>query len=179
MKILSKELEIFDNKLIVLYILENAKVPLSITQILKYCEDFEDITYFDICTYLENLKVSNYISEAFNENTAMYAPTKLGSTTLHELLELVPGVDIYNLKKMISKNDVEIKTDYSIDTNIIPIKSDEYKVSCYIKDGNDEMVNITIYAGTKEQAKNISNNWNRNAEDIYVKLLDMMTKEND
>lgn len=177
MKIMSKDLKIFDNKLIVLYILENAKIPLSITQIVKYCEDFEDITYFDICTYLDSLKSSNYIQETYNEGNILYSPTELGNSTLNELLELVPGVNLYNLKKLINKNAIEIKTDYSIDTTIIPIKSDEYKVSCYIKDGNDEMINITMYAGTKEQAKNISKNWNENAEEIYTKLLELMTKE--
>ena len=174
---MSKDLKIFDNKLIVLYILENAHVPLNITQILKFCEDFDDITYFDICTYLDNLKNSNYIEEILNDGNTFYLPTELGSNTLRELLELVPGVNLYNLKKLMDKNKAEIKTDYSIDTNIIPIKSDEYKIFCYIKDGNDEMINITLYAGTKEQAKNISKNWNENAEEIYSKLLKLMTKE--
>ena len=72
---------------------------------------------------------------------------------------------------------VEVKTEYSIDTTIIPIKEEEYKVSCYIKDGNDELINITMYAGDKEQAKNISKNWSKNSEEIYSKLLEMMTKD--
>lgn len=152
-------------------------MPLTITQIVKFCEDFDDITYFDICTYLDSLKSSEYIYETLNEGNILYAPTDLGSTTLKELLELVPGVNLYNLKKLINKNAVEIKTDYSIDTTIIPLKADEYKVSCYIKDGNDEMINITMYAGTKEQAKNISQNWSENAEEIYTKLLELMTKD--
>ncbi|CCZ56449.1 putative uncharacterized protein [Clostridium sp. CAG:1219] len=101
--------------------------------------------------------------------------TDLGISTLTELLELIPGVDLYNLKKMINKNTVKIKTDYSIGTNIIPIKSDEYKISCYIKDGTDELINITMYAGTKDQAKNISKNWSENSEKIYTKLLSLMT----
>ncbi len=175
---MAKDLEFFDNKLIVLYILGNSNKPLTLNQILKFCEDFEDITYFDICSYLDNLKASNYIDEKVEDSTVSYFITNLGSSTLQELLELVPGVDLYNLKKMLTKNVVEVKTDYSINTNIIPIKSDEYKVSCYIKDGNDELVNITMYAGTKEQAKNISKNWCNNAYYIYSKLLELMTKDN-
>lgn len=175
---MSKDLEVFDNKIIVLYILENSNKPLTIDQIVKFCDEFDDITYFDICLYIDNLKSSGYIEESIEENTSLYSITKEGSDTLNELIELIPGVDLFNLKKVINKNIVEVKTEYSIDTNIIPIKSDEYKVSCYIKDGNDELVNISIYAGNKAQAKNISKNWSTNAEEIYTKLLDMMTKEN-
>ncbi|MEG2348067.1 MAG: DUF4364 family protein [Clostridia bacterium] len=174
---MAKELKIFDNKIIVLYILDNASKPLTLTQIVKFCEEFEDITYFDICEYLEELKASNYILEKLEDGTILYDLTDFGSSTLKELLELIPGVNLYNLKKMVNKNIIEIKTDYSIDTVIIPIKLEEYKVSCYIKDGNDELINITLYAGNKDQAKNISKNWTSNAEAIYAKLLEMMTNE--
>lgn len=173
-----KNPELFDNKIIVLYILNNVSKPLTMEQIVKYCEDFDDITYFDICEYVEKLKSSGYVISYLEDNTVLYKLTPSGINTLSELLELIPGVNLYNLKKMINKNMIEINTDYSINTQVIPIKSDEYKISCYIKDGNDELVNISIYAGTKEQAKNISKNWQENAENIYSKLLDLMTKEN-
>ena len=160
-----------------MYILESASKPLSIENIVKLCEEFEDITYFDICSYIDSLRNSNYIEETIEDSSALYQLTELGNSTLKELLELIPGVNLYKLKKMIKKNITEVKTYYSIDTVIIPIKEEEYKVSCYIKDGNDELVNISIYAGTKEQAKNISKNWNNNAEEIYTKLLELMTKD--
>ncbi len=176
---MSKDIEIFDNRLIILYILQNAKRPLTINQIVTFCEEFDDITYIDICSYIDSLKKSNYIYEIYEDENVLYSPTETGINTLNELLELIPGVDLYNIKKIINKNDVEVKTEYSINTNIIPIKSDEYKVSCYIKDGNDEMINITMYAGTKEQAKNISVHWSENAEEIYTKLLKLMTSDKD
>ncbi|MDO4282822.1 MAG: DUF4364 family protein [Clostridia bacterium] len=174
---MAKDLELFDNKIIVLYILDTNSKALSIDQIAKFCEDFDDITYFDICAYVEDLKASNYIKEVLQDSNLLYEITENGILTLRELLELIPGVNLYNIKKIINKNIVKVKTDYSIDTVTIPIKSEEFKVSCYIKDGNDELVNITIYAGNKNQAKNISKNWNENAEKIYSTLLEMMTKD--
>ncbi len=176
---MAKDLELFDNKIIVLYILDTNSKALSIDQIAKFCEDFDDITYFDICAYIEDLKSSNFIKETLQDGNLLYEITENGTLTLRELLELIPGVNLYNIKKIINKNMVKIKTDYSIDTVIIPIKSEEFKVSCYIKDGNDELVNITMYAGNKNQAKNISRNWSQNAETIYSKLLELMTKDDD
>ena len=74
------------------------------------------------------------------------------------------------------KNSFEdYKQNYEIDTMILPIKEDEYKVSCYIKDDNDELINLTIYAGDKETAKNISNNWKENADELYGKIIELMT----
>lgn len=170
--------KIFDNKIIVLYVLDQASKPLTIEQIVTFFGDFDDITYFDICDYIQRLIAKDYINKFTESNLILYKITEKGLATLHELLELVPGVNIHNIKKIIKKNQKQIRTDYSIDTKIIPIKAEEYKVSCYIRDGNDELVNISIYAGTIEQAKNISKNWQENAQQIYSKLLEMMTKEN-
>ncbi len=174
---MTNESKIFDSKIIVLYILDIAGKPLSIDQIVKFCEEFDDITYFDICSYIDSLKTSNYIDENLEENTMIYSLNDLGRATLKELLELIPGVNLHNIKKMINKNITKVKTDFSIDTTILPIKDDEYKVACYIKDGNDELINITLYAGSKEQAKNIAKNWDEKAEEIYNQLLKAMTKE--
>lgn len=173
---MSNEIKIFDNKIIVLYILSNSSKPLGITQIVKLCEEFEDITYIDICTYIDNLKQNNYIQEIIEQGTCTYELTPLGENVLKELLELIPGLNLHNLKKIIDKNMTDVKKDYSVDTIIIPIKAEEFKVSCYIKDGIDELINITMYAGTKEQAKNISKNWSMNSEKIYTKILEYMTQ---
>lgn len=175
---MARDLELFDNKIIILYILEKNSKALTLEQISKFCEDFDDITYFDICSYIQELEYNNYISESHSENgNTLYSITSTGISTLQELLELIPGVNLHNIKKIINKNIVKIKTDYSIDNVVIPVKDDEFKVSCYIKEGNDELVNITMYAANKDQARNITKNWNSSAEEIYEKLLEMMTKE--
>lgn len=175
---MAKDLELFDNKIIILYILEKNSKALTIEQIAKFCEDFDDITYFDICSYIQELEGNGYIDETYSEsNGILYGITNSGLSTLHELLELIPGVNLHNIKKIINKNIVKIKTDYSIGNVVLPVKNDEFKVSCYIKDGSDELVNITMYAANKDQARNITKNWNNDAEEIYDKLLQMMTKE--
>ena len=173
------ELEIFDNKIIILYILEKNSKPLTVEQIAKFCEDFDDITYFDICTYIQELKSNGYIEEIYTQsNGSSYVITASGLSTLQELLELIPGVNLHNIKKIISKNIVKAKTDFSIDNVVVPV-NDAFKVTCTIKEDKDEIVSITMYAANKDHARNITRNWNNNAEEIYDKLLEMMTKPTD
>lgn len=175
---MENETTVFDSKIIVLYILNNASKPLTINQIIKLCEEFDDITYFDVFTYIEQLKENNYIDELLENGNMTYFATELGKNTLKELLELIPGVNIHNIKKSFNKNMIALKTDFSVDTSILPLNNDKFKVSCYIKEGNDELINISVYATSKEQAKNISKVWNEKFEDIYKNLLEMLTKEN-
>lgn len=174
---MQNNIEIFDKRILVLYILDISKKSLTIDQIVSFCSDFEDITYFDICDYIQNLKYNGYIEEFLQDNLTLYKLTKSGIIILQELLELIPGLDLYKLKNKLSKNIINVNTEYSIDSTVIPIKADEYKISCYIKDGNDELVNITIYAGNKDNVRKISKNWQENSEYIYEQLLKMMTKD--
>ncbi|MBR5227377.1 MAG: DUF4364 family protein [Clostridia bacterium] len=173
---MNSENYIFDKKLIILFILKETKSALNIDQIAKFCLEFEDITYFDICLYLDELKHNGYIVESYEDNKSYYTVTESGLEILNELLELVPGINLLNMKNLLRVQIEDYKVDYEIDTNIIPIKSDEYKVGCYIKDGSDELINITIYAGDKENAKKISSHWKENANEIYGKIIELMTE---
>ena len=105
---MANDLELFNNKIIILYIIDKNSKALTIEQIAKFCEDFDDITYIDICEYVEELKKSNYIKDVLQDGNLLYEITELGNSTLQELLELIPGVNLYNIKKIINKNMVKV-----------------------------------------------------------------------
>ena len=169
------EMDIFDKRLIVLFVLKESKTGLTTEQISKLCSEFDDITYIDICMYIDSLKNSGYIQEAYENGKCIYTLTDSGLDILNELIELVPGISLLNMKNILKEKMEDYKQDYEVDTIILPIKADEYKVSCFIQDGNDELINLTIYAGDKENAKKISNNWKQNADELYGKIIELMT----
>ncbi len=173
---MSDNFEFFDKKFIILLVLNESSSFLSIDQIAKMCSDFDDITYFDICEYTDSLIKSGHIYENTENGIKYFNLTNDGYSTLEELIELIPGINMHNIKKILSKQMNEMKKNYEISSQIIPIKHGEYKIACYIRDGNDELLNITLYAGDMENAKNISKNWENDANNIYVKIIEMMTK---
>jgi len=171
-----QDMDIFDKRLIVLFVLKESKVNLSTEQISKLCSEFDDITYIDICMFIDSLKNSGYIMETYENDKAFYMLTDSGLEILTELIELVPGISLLNMKNILKEKMEDYRQDYEVDTIILPIKKDEYKVSCFIKDGNDELINLTIFAGDKENAKRISNNWKQNSDELYGKIIELMTE---
>jgi len=167
--------DIFDKRLLILLLLKEVSKPLTAEQISNLCSEFEDITYIDVCVFIDSLRNSNYLTETYENNKVLYSLTDAGTDILSELIELVPGVNLLNIKNILKNSFEDYKQDYDIDAIILPIKEDEYKVNCYIKDGNDELINFTIYAGDKENAKKISANWKNNADDLYGKIIELMT----
>ena len=169
------DMDIFDKRLIVLFVLKESKNGLTTEQISKLCSEFDDITYIDICMYIDSLKNSNYIQETYENNKSVYILTDSGLNTLNELIELVPGISLLNMKNILKEKMEDYKQAYEVDTIILPIKTDEYKVSCFIRDRNDELINLTIYAGDKENAKTIATNWKQNSDELYAKIIELMT----
>lgn len=169
------ETNIFDKRLLILLLLNETKQALSAEQITNLCSEFEDITYIDICVFIDSLLNSKYICETYENNTTFYTVTDEGTDVLDELIELVPGINLLNIKNVLKSTFEDYKQIYEIDAIILPIKKDEYKVNCYIRDGNDELINFTLYAGNKENAKKISSNWKNNADDLYGKIIELMT----
>ena len=127
-------------------------------------------------TYVDSLIKSGHIQEIYENDIKFFLLTDYGYSTLEELVELIPGISMHNIKKVLSKQINEIKKNYEIGSQIIPIKHGEYKIACYIRDGNDELLNITLYAGDIDNAKHISKNWESDANNIYIKIIEMMTK---
>ena len=193
-----KNLKIFDNRILVLYIIKSAKTDLTLNQIAGICLDFDDITYFDVCDFVYNLLSNNYIymkdlqtnltipNDDFSKKDvsvkAVYKLTDLGISTLNQLLELIPGANLYVLKNIIEKKYTIVKNDslnLAIGSKVDPLNNDNYKIACYIEENGSELINISLYGSNQLETANIAKNWNENASDIYNYILDKVTKKSE
>ena len=107
-----QDMEIFDKRLIVLFVLKESKTLLSTEQISKLCSEFDDITYIDICMFIDSLKNSNYITETYENGKSVYSITDSGLEILTELIELVPGISLLNMKNILKEKMEDYKQDY-------------------------------------------------------------------
>lgn len=172
---MEKDTKIFDKRLIVLFLLKETGSNLTLEQMSKLCSELEDITYIDICGYVESLLHSGYIIERIQDNKRFFELTITGENILNELIELIPGINWLNIKKILKKQMTNYGKDYEIGTKIIPVRGDSFKVSCYIKDNLDELINLTLFAGDKENVKKITKHWSENANEIYSKIIELMS----
>ncbi|MBO4815574.1 MAG: DUF4364 family protein [Clostridia bacterium] len=71
-------------------------------------------------------------------------------------------------------SNIENKT--SVTSEFIPHNENEYSVKCKIVENNQILFELQLFAGSREQAKAISDKWNKNAEELYPKILEILTK---
>ena len=78
-----------------------------------------------------------------------------------------------NLKPIldISEEEKSIVAEYT------PLSENHYIINCRVVDNNETVFEVKTFAGSREQAKQIVDNWQNNAGTIYPQILEILTKE--
>ena len=94
-------------------------------------------------------------------------------------MDLLPGIiklkaDM-NLKKELESTEEE----YSVVAEYTPRSENNYIVFCKIIENSETIFEVKTFAGSRENAKEIVQNWKNNAESIYPEILRILTTKKD
>ena len=78
-----------------------------------------------------------------------------------------------NLKPILDSSEEE----QSIVAEYTPLSENHYTIICKVVENNETVFEVKTFAGSREQAKEIVDNWQNNADSIYPKILDILTKK--
>lgn len=174
MKLTSDNNTLAENKVLILYILNRLTEPINNDALMQLVLSIQDMNYFYFQQFLLDLLENKYITQ----QNSLYEITNLGKDTLKLTEDLLPGIIKFridnNIKKELDeiKNEVAVSSEFTIDDN------NNFIVTCKLVENNTTIFEISTFAGSREQAKIISENWENNANDIYPKMMDLLVKPN-
>lgn len=174
MKLMSSNESLAENKVLILYVLNKLEKPISNDDLYKLVIDINEINYFYFQQFLVDLLETKYIRNYIQENESIYEITEIGKNALVLVEDLLPGIVKLKTDGNFKKNLASIEEENSITSEYIPISENEFSVKCKIIENGKTIFDITTYAGSREQAKHICENWNKNAIEIYPKLLELL-----
>lgn len=176
MKLTSDDETLAENKVLILYVLEKANKPLTNDVLYKIVLAAVDMNYFYFQQFMLDLINVGYIFSFQKEDQTLYQITDSGKTTLDLTLDLLPGIIKLkadtNLKPILDSAEEE----QSIVAEYTPLSENHYTVICKVVENNETVFEVKTFAGSREQAKEIVDNWQNNANTIYPKILDILTK---
>lgn len=167
-----------ENKVLILYILDKIGKPISADSLLNLVLAVTDMNYFYFQQFLLDLIEKNYIMSFNKEDSTLYSITETGKNTLSLTKDIVPGIVKLKVDANFKDELDTFENAHSVVAEYIPISENDYTVSCKIIDNNDTIFEVKTFAGSREKAKGIVDNWNENAEKIYPAILDILTKKN-
>ncbi len=169
--------ELAQNKLLLLYIIDKSKEPLTNEEITEFILENNYMNYFLIQQYLSELVNSNFIEYVNKENKKIYKMLNKGKITLYYLQDRIPE----NIKKYISNKFSQTSDEENINTQIIGeyFKKDEnnYTVNLKLVEKEDTLFSLYLNVTTEEQAQRICNTWKQNTEYIFKSILNMLINE--
>jgi len=175
LKITSDNDTLAENKVLILYLLDQVHKPIKSDNLYKLVLSAIDMNYFYFQQFLLDLISADFVISYQIEDQTVYELTKHGKTTLDLTLDILPGIIKLradtNLKPLLD----DIEND-NIIAEFTPKSEDHYTVNCKIMENNETIFEVKTFAGSRDEAKRIVDNWKNNAEQIYPQLLEILTK---
>ena len=70
-----------------------------------------------------------------------------------------------------------IEEESSIIAEFIPKSENEYTIKCKIIENNETLFEVKTFAGSRDRAKRIVDNWKQNATSIYPQMLNLLLQD--
>ncbi|MDF2613219.1 MAG: hypothetical protein K0S71_1005 [Clostridia bacterium] len=164
------------NKLIILYLLSQVKIPLSLSQITQIILERGYTNYFSLQQYLNELQKSTFITATKQNNASFFEITDKGTETLDFFSSRIPDFTRKELDQFIEGNWRQLRSELDIHAEYTPNKSNEYIVNCKAIENNSPLIELNISVGSKKQAIELCNKWKSDAANLYSEILQLLSK---
>ena len=117
---------------------------------------------------------TNLVGSFTKDEDTFIKITSEGENSLSLTKSLLPGILKLKADNVFKDEISEIVEESSIITVYIPKDENNYTVKCKIVEKNETLFEISAFAGSRERAKQISDNWKNNANNLYPKIIDLL-----
>lgn len=163
-------------RLIILYMLETSKTPLSNNEITLFILDKEYTTFFTIQQSILDLQTSGLITAETKAGDTFYRITPEGSETLAFFDDKISGGIKTDVQLFLNTDQEKRKTENSVAADYIRLTDGKYEVHCEILSKNRQLLSIGIQVSDRQQAEAICKNWKKEYLETYTALMDLLLR---
>lgn len=176
MKSNSDKNNLAENKVLILYILNRLNKAITSDGLYKMISSVNGINYFYFQQTLQDLVETNLVGYTKDDDTVVKI-TSEGKNAFDLTQDLLPGLIKLKADNIFEKELANIKEESSVVAEFIPQNENEYTVKCKIIENNETIFEVETYAGPRDRAKKICDNWNSNATEIYPKIIELLLND--
>ena len=163
-------------KLIVLYMLDHVDFPLTNTQISNFVLEKEYTTYFTIQQVISELISAELVRTESTHNNTHYYITPAGRETLSYFPDKISDAIKSDVLSYFAENKMELRQEISVVADYYKTTGPEFAARCQIKEKEHSLIDLTITVKTREQAEASWANWQKQNEEVYGYLMDLLMK---
>lgn len=163
-----------ENKVLILYLLNKLQDGVKSDNLYKIVSSANNMNYFYFQELLTDLIESNFVGSFTKDEDTIVKITSDGQNTLSLTKSLLSGILKLKADTVFKEELSNIAEQSSIITEYIPKDEKNYTVKCRVVEKNETIFEVSTFAGSRDRAKQISDNWKNNANNIYPKIIDLL-----
>ena len=164
-----------ENKVLILYILNQIPDGIIEDGLFKIITTINNVNYFyfeQVLTDLLDTKLVGIFTKEEEEDVLKI--TSEGTNALSLTEDVLPGILKLKADNVFKKELSSITNESSVIAEFTPKNENDYTIRCKIVENNETIFEVKTFAGSRDRAKRIVDNWNQNASKIYPKILDIL-----
>lgn len=166
-----------ENKVLILYILNLINKDIRQDDLFKIVTSINDINYFYFKQVLTDLIDSNLVGNYTKEEEPVIKITSEGKNAYTLTKDVLPGIMKLKADHIFAKEFSSIEEESSVIAEFIPKNENDYTIKCKIVENNETIFEVKTFAGSRDRAKRIVDNWNKNANKIYPQILNLLLND--
>lgn len=167
-----------ENKVLILYILNLIDNDFKQDDLFKIISSINDINYFYFKQILTDLIDSKLVGTYTKEEEPVIRITSEGKNAYFLTKDVLPGIMKLKADNIFEKEFSNIEEESSIIAEFTPRNENDYIIKCKIVENNETIFEVKTFAGSRDRAKRIVDNWNKHANFIYPEILNLLLKDN-
>ena len=163
-----------ENKVLILYMLSKVNKDIAENSLFKVISSINDINYFYFGQTLNDLAQTRFVDSYTKDKDTIYRITSEGKNALSLTKDLLPGIIKLKADNIFKEELSNIEEESSVVAEYTPRNENDYTIKCKIVENNETIFEVSTFAGSRDNAKKIVDNWNKNANNIFPKILDLL-----
>ena len=161
---------------IILYTLDNSDKPLPYNHLVNIVMDNCNINFNDFQIALDNLVTTKHIKKYIESgHNQIFEISSKGAEVADFFGRQVPIYIREPISESIKNLFIEERRKNAIQGEITPLRRDEYTADLrLIDDDKTVLMDLSLYAGPREEAEKIAVYFREHSDEVYAKILDAL-----
>ncbi len=161
-------------KLIILYIIKNYDEPIHNGQITDVFMSHAFVDYFSMQQYLNELVDCRLVEIERRDEVRYYFLSEIGEDAYRHFINQIPRTVREKILLTIRAYKKKLQDAMDVTADYKPINELEYAIDCAVKDGGFPLLELRMFTGSKETAREACKRFREAPQKVYAALLQIL-----
>ncbi len=170
-------LELAENKLLLLYLIQEIKLSVSNNQLTQIILENNFINYFTLQQYISELVNSNFIEYIETNKKHRIIITDKGTKVLNLFRNRISQSKKETIDNYLKKNIDNIKKEISVTSDYTIEKENNFIVNLKATENDTILIDIKLNVASNKQARDLCTKWKNNSSELYSNIIKLLTQD--